>query len=57
MYYRFQFENEENTLAAASIATQTKLYRELIDVDNSLDDPSLDYWNVMLDERIAAIIQ
>ncbi|VDK25884.1 unnamed protein product [Anisakis simplex] len=44
------------TLTATSIAIQTKLYREIIDFENHLDNPANDYWNLAISDKIEQLV-
>ncbi|VDN07096.1 unnamed protein product [Thelazia callipaeda] len=49
---KFTVLNEESVLSTVSNAVQTKLYLEIMDFENHLDNPSNDYWNTALNKKI-----
>jgi len=49
-------EDEERTAATTSVCIQTKVYRDLVDFDNHLDNVTLDFLNVELNDKIAAVL-
>ncbi|VDM43736.1 unnamed protein product [Toxocara canis] len=49
---KFRLDRNLETLSATSIAIQRKLYREIIDFENHLDNPANDFWNLALNEKI-----
>jgi len=51
-----KLEHEEATLECASELVERKVYRELVDFDNHLDDIGLDYLNVQLNMKIDACL-
>lgn len=51
-FNRISLDNDETARMVLSASIQRKLYRELVDFDNHLDQPSLDYWNSKLTEKL-----
>ncbi|CAG9536993.1 unnamed protein product [Cercopithifilaria johnstoni] len=49
---RFTIMNEETVLPIVSSAIQTKLYLEIMDFENHLDNPVNDHWNTALNEKL-----
>uniref|UniRef100_A0A915Q0R5 Dendritic cell-specific transmembrane protein-like domain-containing protein n=1 Tax=Setaria digitata TaxID=48799 RepID=A0A915Q0R5_9BILA len=49
---RFTILNEEKVLPVVSNAVQTKLYLEIMDFENHLDNPINDHWNTALNEKL-----
>ncbi|VDN94341.1 unnamed protein product [Brugia pahangi] len=49
---RFTILNEETVLPVVSSAVQTKLYLEIMDFENHLDNPVNDHWNTALNEKL-----
>ncbi|KAL3998061.1 hypothetical protein ACH3XW_13495 [Acanthocheilonema viteae] len=49
---RFTILNEETVLPIVSSAIQTKLYLEIMDFENHLDNPINDHWNTALNEKL-----
>ncbi|VDN58301.1 unnamed protein product [Dracunculus medinensis] len=49
---KFQLENEEAVSSLVLSAIQNKLFREITDFENHLDNPSNDHWNCALNEKI-----
>lgn len=49
---RFTILNLENVLPTVSSAVQMKLYLEIMDFENHLDNPVNDHWNTALNGEI-----
>ncbi|KAM3721559.1 ER membrane protein [Dirofilaria immitis] len=49
---RFTILNEEVVLPVVSSAVQTKLYLEIMDFENHLDNPINDHWNTTVNEKL-----
>uniref|UniRef100_A0A0R3RFC5 MPN domain-containing protein n=1 Tax=Elaeophora elaphi TaxID=1147741 RepID=A0A0R3RFC5_9BILA len=49
---RFTILDEETVLSIVSSAIQTKLYLEIMDFENHLDNPVNDHWNTALNEKL-----
>ncbi|EJD74839.1 hypothetical protein, variant [Loa loa] len=49
---RFTILNEETVLPIVSSAVQMKLYLEIMDFENHLDNPVNDHWNTALNEKL-----
>jgi len=47
-----RLEHETTTLACASALVQKRIFRDIVDFDNHLDDISQDYLNVGLNMKI-----
>lgn len=50
--------NLEDTLNVTSAAIQERLYRELYDFENHLDDPNIaDFFNTELSQKLESLLQ
>lgn len=54
-FFRFSLENEEQASSALSTSIQTKIYREIVDFENHLDNVALDFWNSFVNDKIKSI--
>lgn len=55
--FRCKLENNEDTITVTSIAIQNKLYRELADFENHLDQPQIaDFYNTDLNLKLETIL-
>lgn len=54
MCVRVTVEDEAGEVARSLV--ETRIYRDVVDFDNHLDDTSLDWRNMQIDEHIASCI-